>query len=335
MTKSNSECPCSPALVWEGRNGKGESRKGRNRFLKRNEKKRTTQIRPFQCCTQNTAGSVARSKEQPLQLLRLGKATGLGALNPFYPAHQQPRCVCSAVPNGIATYTVWHAAVLGTYAASLRMLVRSYARMYRVVCAGTAVPGQKAMCNELPFAAACCAGAESFGGLADRKMCRALMYAAARCAFAVTSGGLAIIMCRALIDAPVCCACPAMTGGLAIMMCRARIYAAVCCAIATASGGLTIMMCQLQINAAVCCVFLAATGRPSILICHALIYTAVCCSCAAAPGSLAGYMSCLYAAGCCTCDAALSKTAMCFALLYAAVRSACAAAPDSIMIRLR
>ena len=77
--------------------------------------------------------------------------------------------------------------------------------MYLVLCAGAAVPGQNAMCYELPFAAACCAGAKSFGGL-DRKMCSALMYAAARCACAVTFGGLAIIMCPAQIDAAVHCA---------------------------------------------------------------------------------------------------------------------------------
>ena len=53
--------------------------------------------------------------------------------------------------------------------------------MYLVVCAGAAVSGQNAMCYETPFAAACCACAES-------------------------SGGLAIMMCHAQEDAAVCCA---------------------------------------------------------------------------------------------------------------------------------
>ena len=123
-----------------------------------------------------------------------------------------------------------HAAVLGTYAAPLRMLVRSYAWIYLVVCAGAALPGQNAMCSESPFAAACYAGAESSGGV-DRKTCRVLLYAAVCCACAVTSGGLAILMCRALIYAAGCCAslsAPASCG-LIIMACQVSIHAAVLC----------------------------------------------------------------------------------------------------------
>ena len=45
--------------------------------------------------------------------------------------------------------------------------------MYLVVCAGAAVLGQNAVRYESPFAAACCAGAESSGGLAQKDVSRA------------------------------------------------------------------------------------------------------------------------------------------------------------------
>ena len=120
--------------------------------------------------------------------LDLAKPQGPVPCKTFYTAHQPSLSICSAVRNGIVTY----AGVHGTYAIPLRMLVRSYAWMYLVLCAGAAVPGQNVLCCVSQFAAVCCTSA-------------------------VTSGGLAIMMCRALIVAAVCCACPAMTGGLAIM----------------------------------------------------------------------------------------------------------------------
>ena len=157
MTKLNSECPSSPARAWEGRNGKGESRKGRNRFLNKSETIRTTQI---QCtigtesvalhpeyCGQRRPYTHNRKSNPPLYCsLDLAKPRDLVPCSPFYTAHQQPFSICSVVPNGIATYTVLHAALLGTYAAQLRMLVRSYAWMYLLERAGAAVQGQNAMC---------------------------------------------------------------------------------------------------------------------------------------------------------------------------------------------
>ena len=58
-----------------------------------------------------------------------------------------------------------HAAVIGTYAAPLRMHVRRYAWIYSMVCACAAAPHTNAMCYESPFAAVCFACAEAKGSL--------------------------------------------------------------------------------------------------------------------------------------------------------------------------
>ena len=155
MTKFYSECLSSPARAWEGRNGKGESLKGRNRFLKRSETKRTTQ---FKCnwnrvscltclhpeyCRQRRRYASYRKGNPPLSC-SLAKPRGPVPCSPFYTSHQQPLSICSAVRNGLATYTV----MLGTYAAPLRMLVRSYACqwMYLVVCADVAAYQDRTLC---------------------------------------------------------------------------------------------------------------------------------------------------------------------------------------------
>ena len=147
--------------------------------------------------------------------------------------------------------------------------------IYLVVCAGVAVPGQNAMCSESPLAAACCAGAESSGGV-DRKMCRVLLYAAVCCACAVTSGGLAILMCRALIYAAGCCASlsAAATGRPSILICHTLIHAAVCCSCAAAPGSLAEYSAWLF--AAGCCRSCSrsctcATRRLCASLCHTLL----------------------------------------------------------------
>ena len=191
MTKLNSECPSSPALAWEGSNLKGGSREGRNRFLKRNETKRTTQI---QCtiatesvalhpeyCQQRRPCTHNRKSNPPLSC-SLDLAKPRGSMPSLPCIIQQPLSTCAVVPKGITTYTVLHAAVLGTYAAPLRMLVRSYAWMYLVVCAGAAVPGRNAM---------------SYGRHTLQRAVQALSRPACSTEW----------MCRALIHAAVCCAC--------------------------------------------------------------------------------------------------------------------------------
>ena len=160
-------------------------------------------------CRQRRPYARDRKSNPPFSCsLDLAKPRGSMPCSPFYTAHEQPLSTCSAVPKAWGQRDRY---LLGTYAAQLRMLVRSYAWMFLVVCAGGAVSGQNAMCYESPFAAVCCACTASSGRL-DRMMCPSLMYAAVRCASAVTSGWLAMIMCRALIDAAVCCASAATSG---------------------------------------------------------------------------------------------------------------------------